>query len=173
MARSYTSVDPYTEARERAEKWKATVDRDMNPADTLTTPLTTSRKEYDRTQAGISGSDLSIPGYAVPKDSVFGARSELGNELAAKAAAAGLNAQNEVAIAKADYESAIDRAQREANAETGSSIVSGIAKVAGAALPFVFCDSRLKVDIGPLETTEVLDELAELAFAVRELRERA
>lgn len=173
MARSYTSVDPYAQARERAEAWRATVDKDMNPADTLTTPLTTSRKEYDRIQGVVSGNDLGTPDYAVPKDSVFGGSAQLGNELASKAAATALNARNTVGIAKEESETMIENARREANARTGSSIVSGIAKVASAALPFVLCDSRLKVDIGSLQTAEVVDELAELAFAVKELREHA
>ena len=34
-----------------------------------------------------------------------------------------------------------------------------------------FCDERLKVDIAPLESTEVNDELAQMAFFVKGLRE--
>ena len=36
-----------------------------------------------------------------------------------------------------------------------------------------FCDERLKVDIAPLESTEVNDALAEVAFFVKGLRECA
>ena len=35
----------------------------------------------------------------------------------------------------------------------------------------LFCDERVKVDISPLITTEVNDELAQAAFFVKELRE--
>jgi len=35
----------------------------------------------------------------------------------------------------------------------------------------IFCDERLKVDIAPLESTEVNDELAQMAFFVKGLRE--
>ena len=37
----------------------------------------------------------------------------------------------------------------------------------------LFCDERLKVDIAPLESTEVNDALAEVAFFVKGLRECA
>jgi hypothetical protein len=40
-------------------------------------------------------------------------------------------------------------------------------------LPMLFCDERLKVDMAPLESTEVNDALAEVAFFVKGLRECA
>ena len=46
------------------------------------------------------------------------------------------------------------------------------AKVASVALPFL-CDVRLKTDIAPLERSDVHDELAEMAFLVKEIRECA
>ena len=48
--------------------------------------------------------------------------------------------------------------------------------VATAAIPAAigaFCDERLKVDMAPLESTEVNDSLAEIAFFVKGLRECA
>ena len=45
--------------------------------------------------------------------------------------------------------------------------VSGIFKGIGN----LFCDERLKVDIAPLESTEVNDELAQMAFFVKGIRE--
>ena len=47
-----------------------------------------------------------------------------------------------------------------------------VAKVASVALPFL-CDERLKTDIAPLERSDVHDELAEMAFLVKEIRECA
>ena len=54
----------------------------------------------------------------------------------------------------------------------------GIAKGAGNVIGGIFdgigdffCDERLKVDIAPLESTEVNDELAQMAFFVKGLRE--
>ena len=45
-------------------------------------------------------------------------------------------------------------------------------KIAGTLAPFLgFCDMRLKTDVSPLETTEVNDDLAQVAFFVKELRE--
>ena len=56
--------------------------------------------------------------------------------------------------------------------------VGGIAKGIGGAVKGVgnfigglFCDERLKVDIAPLESTEVNDELAQMAFFVKGIRE--
>jgi hypothetical protein len=47
----------------------------------------------------------------------------------------------------------------------------GLAKGAGNIIKNIFCDERLKVDIAPLESTEVNDELAQMAFFVKGLRE--
>jgi len=55
----------------------------------------------------------------------------------------------------------------------------GIAKGVGGAVKGIgnffkgLCDERVKVDIAPLESTEVNDELARIAFLVKGLRERA
>ena len=52
----------------------------------------------------------------------------------------------------------------------GSLISYGISK----ALPLAFaCDMRLKTDVSSLETTDVNDDLAEVAFFVKGLRECA
>ena len=45
--------------------------------------------------------------------------------------------------------------------------IGGLVKGIGG----LFCDERLKVDIAPLESTEVNDELAQMAFFVKGLRE--
>jgi len=52
-----------------------------------------------------------------------------------------------------------------------SAAVGAGAKALFSALPF--CDERLKVDMAPLESTEVNDSLAEIAFFVKGLRECA
>ena len=58
----------------------------------------------------------------------------------------------------------------------GDGGVAGFAKggIPGAIIGGIgglFCDERVKVDIAPLTTTEVNDELAQAAFFVKELRE--
>ena len=56
----------------------------------------------------------------------------------------------------------------------GKTISSGIGTVVKPIQNFldgIFCDERLKVDIAPLESTEVNDELAQMAFFVKGLRE--
>ena len=52
----------------------------------------------------------------------------------------------------------------------GNTISKGIGGVVKGIGNF-FCDERLKVDIAPLESTEVNDELAQMAFFVKGLRE--
>jgi len=56
----------------------------------------------------------------------------------------------------------------------GNKISKGIGSVVKPVQDFldgIFCDERLKVDIAPLESTEVNDELAQMAFFVKGLRE--
>lgn len=56
----------------------------------------------------------------------------------------------------------------------GNTISKGIGGVVDGVGDFfgnIFCDERLKVDIAPLESTEVNDELAQMAFFVKGLRE--
>ena len=56
------------------------------------------------------------------------------------------------------------------------SIIPGVGTVVGAiggGLAGLFCDVRLKTDIAPLERSDVHDELAEMAFLVKEIRECA
>ena len=57
-------------------------------------------------------------------------------------------------------------------AQLGQAAAGAAVGAAVKALPF-FCDERLKVDIAPLESTEVNDALAEVAFFVKGLRECA
>ena len=61
-------------------------------------------------------------------------------------------------------------------AQIGSMIAPGIGTAIGAGLGAIggfFCDVRLKLDIAPLERSDVHDELAEMAFLVKEIRECA
>tara|TARA_R100000008_G_scaffold78698_1_gene59825 strand:- start:638 stop:1234 length:597 start_codon:yes stop_codon:yes gene_type:complete len=61
-------------------------------------------------------------------------------------------------------------------AKTGSMIMPGVGTAIGAAIGGLggwFCDERLKTDIAPLEKVDVHDELAEVAFLVKEIRECA
>ena len=55
---------------------------------------------------------------------------------------------------------------------TGDRIKRGIVDVGKAFLTkMILCDIRVKTNISPLETTEVNDDLAQVAFFVKELRE--
>ena len=52
----------------------------------------------------------------------------------------------------------------------GTALGAGVSAGVGALFP---CDERIKVDMAPLESTEVNDSLAEIAFFVKGLRECA
>ena len=52
----------------------------------------------------------------------------------------------------------------------GNTISKGVGGIVKGIGDF-FCDERLKVDIAPLESTEVNDELAQMAFFVKGIRE--
>ena len=54
-----------------------------------------------------------------------------------------------------------------------SNAIGSVVKPIQNFLDGIFCDERLKVDIAPLESTEVNDELAQMAFFVKGLRECA
>ncbi len=56
---------------------------------------------------------------------------------------------------------------------SGGSKGGGVLDTIGKIAPIVgmVCDMRLKTDVSPLETTEVNDDLAQVAFFVKELRE--
>jgi hypothetical protein len=61
-------------------------------------------------------------------------------------------------------------------AQIGTMIAPGIGTAIGAGLGAIggfFCDVRLKTDIAPLERSDVHDELADMAFLVKEIRECA
>ena len=51
--------------------------------------------------------------------------------------------------------------------------VGGVPGAIIGGLGGLFCDERVKVDIAPLETTEVNDDLAQVAFFIKGLRERS
>ena len=56
----------------------------------------------------------------------------------------------------------------------GKTVSKGIGSVVKPVQDFldgIFCDERLKVDIAPLESTEINDELAQMAFFVKGIRE--
>jgi hypothetical protein len=53
----------------------------------------------------------------------------------------------------------------------GSDIIGSVVNPVKDFLDNIFCDERLKVDIAPLESTEINDELAQMAFFVKGIRE--
>jgi hypothetical protein len=69
---------------------------------------------------------------------------------------------------------AADGMKKDANARSrggiGGALLQGGLSIASAA---IFCDERLKTDIAPLCDVHAGDELSDLAWIVKELRERA
>ena len=59
------------------------------------------------------------------------------------------------------------------SAAIGAGVSAGVKWAAPKLLAAMACDERVKVDIAPLESTEVNDSLAEIAFFVKGLRECA
>ena len=80
-----------------------------------------------------------------------------------------LGAAGDRMIAEIQAEAAKDAEKERARASRTSGIIGAIGSIAGAAIGL--CDMRLKKDVSELQVSEVSDELAELAFAVKTLRE--
>jgi hypothetical protein len=59
------------------------------------------------------------------------------------------------------------------SAAAGAGAAAAVKWAAPKLLAMLGCDERLKVDMAPLESTEVNDALAEVAFFVKGLRECA
>ena len=57
-----------------------------------------------------------------------------------------------------------------ARAKSRGSMFGSLLSAGGAILGGILCDERAKVDIAPLQTSEVNDDLAQMAFAVQEIR---
>ena len=56
-----------------------------------------------------------------------------------------------------------------ARSKSRGSMFGSILSLGGAVIG-ALCDERAKVDIAPLQTSEVNDDLAQMAFAVQEIR---
>jgi len=72
----------------------------------------------------------------------------------------------------ANIESEKRRAEAERNAarsESQGSMIGGLLSLGGTLIG-ALCDERAKEDIAPLQTSEVNDDLAQMAFAVQEIR---
>ena len=63
------------------------------------------------------------------------------------------------------------QARSEAERQKRGGLFGSIGSLAGGIGGLFSCDERVKVDIEPLITTEVNDDLAQAAFFVKELRE--
>lgn len=56
-----------------------------------------------------------------------------------------------------------------ARSKSRGSMIGGLLSLGGSIIG-ALCDERAKVDIAPLQTSEVNDDLAQMAFAVKEIR---
>tara|TARA_Y100000592_G_scaffold2477_1_gene3757 strand:- start:9 stop:476 length:468 start_codon:yes stop_codon:yes gene_type:complete len=63
----------------------------------------------------------------------------------------------------------IDAQKSAAKKASRGSMIGGLLSLGGSIIG-ALCDERAKVDIAPLQTSEVNDDLAQMAFAVQEIR---
>ena len=87
---------------------------------------------------------------------------EIGMRMAGDALAAFVDQEAQKELIEAQN-SAAKKASR-------GSMFGSILGVGGAILGGILCDERAKVDIAPLQVSEVNDDLAQMAFAVQEIR---
>lgn len=102
---------------------------------------------------------------------VIGQTAGANNAIRSSAAKSAISNKGEFEAAKIYREAQEKAADKMDAAKKQSGIFSTVGKVIGTALPLIACDMRLKHNSAPLECTEVTDDLADLAFAVKALRE--
>ena len=97
--------------------------------------------------------------------SFLGSASEKENEIGMRMAGDAL-----AAFVEQEAQKELIEAQKSAarKAQKGS-MIGGLLSLGGSIIG-ALCDERAKVDIAPLQTSEVNDDLAQMAFAVREIR---
>ena len=88
----------------------------------------------------------------------------LGMRMAGDALSAFANKEAAEKLAKAERAAA----RAKSRGSMFGSILSTIGTIGGAAI--LACDERFKEDMAPLQTSEVNDDLAQMAFAVQEIR---
>ena len=86
---------------------------------------------------------------------------EIGMRMAGDAIAAFVDQEAQKELIEAQ-KSAAKKASR-------GSMIGGLLSLGGSIIG-ALCDERAKVDMAPLQTSEVNDDLAQMAFAVREIR---
>ena len=86
---------------------------------------------------------------------------EIGMRMAGDALAAFVDQESQKELIEAQ-KSAARKAQK-------GSMIGGLLSLGGSIIG-ALCDERAKVDMAPLQTSEVNDDLAQMAFAVREIR---
>ena len=64
----------------------------------------------------------------------------------------------------------IDAQKDASRSASRGSLFGSLLGAGGAILGGILCDERAKVDIAPLQVSEVNDDLAQMAFAVQEIR---
>lgn len=93
------------------------------------------------------------------------------NAIRSSAAKSAISNKGEFEAAKIYREAQEKAADKMDAAKKQAGVSEWIGKGIGFALPLIACDMRLKHDYAPLEYTEVTDDLADLAFTVKALRE--
>lgn len=106
-----------------------------------------------------------IPPINTLGGSFLGSASEKENEI-------GMRMAGDAIAAFVDQEAQkelIEAQKSAANKASRGSMIGGLLGLGGSIIG-ALCDERAKVDIAPLQTSEVNDDLAQMAFAVQEIR---
>lgn len=172
---SRSNLDPFTEARLRAQLAKQQVDNDWNKGSMAESraSLSSAKNFNSRNDESISPGSWSAPDYISTKSSPLNDSASLQREMQATAAGNAIGNIESVQSARKDAEAQIANAEKQARASSGASWLQAGAQIVGTALPFFLCDARAKVDIEPLSSGVINDDLSKLAFAVKWLRENS
>ena len=139
-------------------------------ANELAVPTRSNRLRRGQAYYGASQQPGSMvtpmdPGIDTMGGSFIGSASEkenqIGMRMAGDAIASFVEQENQKEL--------IDAQKAAGRSASRGSMIGGMLSLGGSIIG-ALCDERAKVDIAPLQTSEVNDDLAQMAFAVQEIR---
>tara|TARA_Y100001937_G_scaffold21986_1_gene31125 strand:- start:20 stop:487 length:468 start_codon:yes stop_codon:yes gene_type:complete len=142
----------------------------LQEANEFAVPTRSNRLRRGQAYYGASQSPGSLvtpmdPGIDTMGGSFLGSAPEQENQI-------GMRMAGDAIAAFVDQEAQkelIDAQKSAARKASRGSMIGGLLGLGGSIIG-ALCDERAKVDIAPLQTSEVNDDLAQMAFAVQEIR---
>ena len=142
----------------------------LQEANEFAVPTRSNRLRRGQAYYGASQSPGSLvtpmdPGIDTMGGSFLGSAPEQENQV-------GMRMAGDAIAAFVDQEAQkelIDAQKSAARKASRGSMIGGLLGLGGSIIG-ALCDERAKVDIAPLQTSEVNDDLAQMAFAVQEIR---